>query len=218
MKKVKIILVDDHSLIRHGIRTYLSDKPDEFEVIAEAHNGEEALHLAELHRPDVVLMDISMPGMNGMQTSEKMLALLPEVRILILSMHLDPQFIQECLTLGVQGYLFKSVGKEELQEAVRTIMEGDTYFSPEVREVVMQIYTHSLKKKKQDLSAPDFTLTNREKEVVQLLMDGKTSQEIADKLFISPRTVDTHRANLMQKFKTKNTIELIKKVNDFQLL
>jgi DNA-binding NarL/FixJ family response regulator len=211
-----ILIVDDHSLIRDGIKGYLKDSP--YKVIGEASNGRQAIEMVESLHPEVIIMDISMPVVNGMEASKIILQKWPETKIIVLSMHLEQEFIESCMEVGISAYLFKSAGKSEVIDAIESVLIGSTFYSNEVREKVMNIFTNTLKKKKSQLKEEPIIITNREKEVIRLVMDGKTSAEIAEILFISPRTVDTHRSNLMQKLQTKNTVELIRKVNELDLL
>ncbi|MGM0579081.1 MAG: response regulator transcription factor [Bacteroidota bacterium] len=214
---LKILLADDHQLVRNGIKIFLESE-EEFEVIGEAKNGIEAIEKTKQLKPDIVLLDISMPDKNGLEAAPEILKIPENPKIIMLSMYLDEQYINSCMEVGVQGYIHKGADKEELINGVKKVMEGVSFYSKDVRDVMVNNYISSLKKKKQQLAQPKISLTKRELEVVKLIMRGYTSNQIAEELFISNRTVDTHRANLMQKLDVKNSIELINKVTEENLL
>lgn len=209
MHKAKILIADDHVMIRDGIKSLLS-KNKELCVVGEAQNGVEALQKYKTLKPDLLIMDISMPEMNGMDASREILKDDPDAKIIILSMYDDEDYISRCMEQGVKGYVVKNETGDELIYAVTTILKGQTYFSSQVQQVIFRKYSTTVAKKKS--SVPEIKLTAREVEIVKLIAEGLTSQQIANKLFISPRTVETHRANLMKKTGAKNSIELIKKV------
>ncbi|SMG39475.1 DNA-binding response regulator, NarL/FixJ family, contains REC and HTH domains [Marivirga sericea] len=214
---LKILLADDHQLVRNGIKIFLESEED-FEVIGEAKNGNEAIKKNEELEPEVVLLDISMPEKNGLEAVPEILSAKNKPKIVMLSMYLDEQYINSCMEAGVHGYIHKGADKEELISGVKKVMDGVSFYSKEVRDVMVNNYITSLKKKKQQLTQPKINLTKRELEIVKLIMKGYTSNQIAEELFISNRTVDTHRANLMQKLEVKNSIELINKVTEENLL
>ncbi|WP_375581067.1 response regulator transcription factor [Marivirga tractuosa] len=159
-----------------------------------------------------------MPEKNGLDVAPEILSSSNEPKIIMLSMYLDEQYINSCMEAGVHGYIHKGADKEELINGVKKVMEGTNFYSKDVRDVMVNNYITSLKKKKQKLAQPKINLTKRELEIVKLIMKGYTSNQIAEELFISNRTVDTHRANLMQKLDVKNSIELINKVTEENLL
>ncbi|HET8858725.1 response regulator transcription factor [Marivirga sp.] len=214
---LKILLADDHHLVRSGIKIFLESE-EEFEVIGEAKNGNEAITKAKELKPDVVLLDISMPDKNGLEAAPEILNTPSSPKVIMLSMYLDEQYINSCMEAGVHGYIHKGADKDELINGVKKVMEGISFYSKDVRDVMVNNYITSLKKKKQQLAQPKINLTKRELEIVKLIMKGYTSNQIAEELFISNRTVDTHRANLMQKLDVKNSIELINKVTEERLL
>lgn len=214
---LKILLADDHQLVRNGIKMFLESESD-FEVIGEAKNGVEVIKKNIELEPDLILLDISMPEKNGLEAAPELLQAPHAPKIIMLSMYLDEQYINSCMEAGVHGYIHKGADKEELINGVKKVMEGVSFYSKEVRDVMVNNYITSLKKKKQQLAHPKINLTKRELEVVKLIMKGYTSNQIAEELFISNRTVDTHRANLMQKLDVKNSIELINKVTEENLL
>jgi DNA-binding NarL/FixJ family response regulator len=212
MKNTRLLLVDDHQMIRDGIKSYLSEEPS-IELIGEAANGADAVLMAERLKPDVILMDISMPQLNGMEAAKLILEKLPNTKIIMLSMYEDEKYVTSCLAEGVHGYIHKGADKHEIIFGIKEVMEGEQYLSKPIREVLASSYIKSLRQKKEDLKRPVITLTKREKEIVKHLIDGLTSADIGDKLFISARTVDTHRANIMHKLEVKNVVELLNKVN-----
>lgn len=217
MSVIKIMIVDDHHLVRVGIKSYFVNEPD-LAVIGEASDGEQAVRLAGTLNPDLVLLDISMPNLNGMEAASIIVKNYPEIKIIILSMYLDEKFIQKCMEEGVHGYIHKGAEQYELIYGIRSVMNGELYYSKEVREVLVKTYAKNLRKKKDNLKKDNIALTKREKEIIKYIIKGLTSTEIGEKLFISNRTVDTHRANLMQKLKVKNVIELVNKVNSESLI
>lgn len=208
MKKIKVILADDHAMIRDGIKSLLS-KNKELVIAGEAKNGKEVLALYTTLAPDLVIMDISMPDMNGMDAAQLILQQNAEAKIIMLSMYDDEEYISRCMETGVKGYVVKNETGGELDHAVNTVLKGQNYFSPQVQKVIFNKYSSVVGKK--NIKEQEVRLTSREIEIVQLISEGLTSPEMAEKLFISPRTVETHRANLMKKMGVKNSIELVKK-------
>ena len=204
---MKILLVDDHKLIRDALKSYFEDDP-EFEIVAEAGNGQEALILLRDIEVDVVMMDISMPVMDGIECTENITRDYPEVKVLALSMMNDGQFIKKMLNAGASGYILKNSGEEEIKKALRAVNNGETYFSAEVNETVMQNMLKGGVKRNHKLVV-DLPLTSREKEVLRLILKEYSNQEIAEELFISPRTVDAHKRNLLEKTGSKNTAGLV---------
>src|SRR6478736_292104 len=215
MTKHKIILVDDHALIRSGVKNLLKQSRD-MAVIGEAETGLQAIDLYEELKPDLIVLDISLADMNGMDVSQKILEIDPNANILMLSMYDDEDYVSRCIENGVKGYVVKSESSQELEYAVRTILQGKTYFGRKAQELILNKYKRGLVKKKE--RTDNLKLTPREIEIIKLIDDGLTSNEMANKLFISPRTVETHRANLMKKFAVKNSIELVKKARNLQII
>lgn len=209
------MLADDHAMIRAGVKNLLKQSKD-IVVAGEAENGRQAVELYEELRPDLIILDISLPDMNGMEVTQKILQFDSQANILMLSMYDDEDYVSRCIENGVKGYVVKSESGQELEYAVRTILEGKTYFSHQVHKIILNKYKQALSKKKE--RHEDIRLTTREIEIIKLIDDGLTSQQMADKLFISPRTVETHRANLMKKFAVKNSIELVKKARTINIL
>lgn len=213
--KYSILLADDHAMIREGVKNLLKQAKD-FLVVGEASSGAEAIAQYEKLKPNLLILDISMPDMNGMDTAKKIIELDAEANILMLSMYDDEDYISRCIESGVKGYVVKSESGQELEYAVRAVLQGKTYFSHKVQEVILNKYKQNVTRKKQPEEV--VKLTNREIEIIQLIDQGLTSQQMADKLFISPRTVETHRANLMKKFTVKNAIELVKRARQLQIV
>jgi len=206
MKILKVLLVDDHELIRQGIKNYLLDH-EPIQVIGEAEDGEEALSFLSENCVDVVLMDISMPIMGGISTTQEISVRYPNVNVIILTMHNEVSIIQEALKAGALGYLLKNTNMEELKDAINQVGNGGTYFSSEISEKIMHQLIKGKAERESDYS---IKLTNRETEILKLISEEFSNHEIAEKLFISHRTVDTHRRNLVQKLNAKNTAGLVK--------
>ncbi|MCB0504118.1 MAG: response regulator transcription factor [Cyclobacteriaceae bacterium] len=204
---MKILLVDDHRLIRDAIQSYMEDDP-EYEVVGEASHGQEAIKFLGENEVDVVLMDINMPIMDGLQCTKEVIRRWPQIKVLTLSMMSDNQHIKQMIGAGASGYVLKNCSEKELKKAIRTVYEGDTYYSSEVTEVVMNNLMRN-KPTKTSHMVVDMPLTEREKEVLELIIKEFSNQEIADKLFISPRTVDAHKRNLLEKTGSKNIAGLV---------
>lgn len=204
---MNILLVDDHKLIRDALKSYFEEDQD-FTIVDEAGNGQEALVLLKEHEVDVVMMDISMPVMDGIECTQHITDDYPDIKVLALSMMNDGQFIKKMLSAGAMGYILKNSGEEEIKKALRAVFEGETYFSAEVNETVMQNMLKGGVKRNHKLVV-DLPLTSREEEVLKLILKEYSNQEIADELFISPRTVDAHKRNLLEKTGSKNTAGLV---------
>lgn len=206
---IRIALVDDHSLFRRGLKVLLSARPD-FEVVADAGSGEEFLAMLPAARPDVVFMDYAMPAMNGAETSERALALCPDLKIITLSMFGDNAYYSRMVSSGAKGFLLKDSEFDEVVEAVETVHAGGTYFSASLLESL----SHSIRSAAAGGDAADAVaecdrLSDREVEILVAICQGLSTQEIADRLFISKRTVDKHRANILEKSGCKNTASLV---------
>jgi DNA-binding NarL/FixJ family response regulator len=203
---VKILLADDHRIMREGLRSLIS-KQRNMEVVAEARNGRSAVKLARKLKPDVIVMDINMPDLNGIDASRQIIAELPDTRIIVFSMHTDRQFVAGALKAGVSGYLQKDSAFEELHRAIRAVVANQTYLSPRIAGDVVNGYLEKLKKEE---SADPASLTNREREVVQLYAEGYSTKQIADRLILSVKTVETHRRKIMEKLNITSIAELTK--------
>ena len=197
---VTVVLADDHDMVRAGIRSVLSAHRD-VEVVAEADNGLAAVEAVEKLRPDVAILDITMPGLNGVAATERIIELGAGTRVVALSMHVEAQFVNSMLNAGASAYLLKNTAARELVTALRAVMRGETYLSPKAAEVV----TAAGPGTKQFAG-----LTAREREVLQLLAEGRSNKEIADALFLSTRTVETHRAQIMDKLDIRSVAGLTK--------
>lgn len=214
METVKVVLADDHQIIRDGVKTLLSDV-DDIEVVDEAENGDELIKKLKDQTADLVILDINMPLMNGIQAAEFIKEKYPKIKILVLSMYDEEAYVVKVLQVGVSGYILKNTEKKDLLEAIYKVMNGEQYFSSEITMKMVQKISKNAENTHANLSANheisrDVQLTNREKEILKLIADGNTNKNIAFKLNISPRTVDTHRRNLLQKLGVKNTAGLVK--------
>jgi two-component system response regulator NreC len=203
---IRVLLADDHKITRQGLRSLL-EKQQEIEVVAEAENGRSAVRLAAEMAPDVVIMDLTMPDLNGVEATRQILSKSPDIKIVALSMHSDALFVTEMLKSGAAAYLLKDCAFEELTRAIKTVMENKTYLSPSISGVVVEDYIHRLSKS--DFSGPD-VLSNREREVLQLMAEGNSTKQIAVKLHISVKTVETHRRQIMSKLDIHTVAELTK--------
>ncbi len=204
--KIKILLADDHKIFRDGLRA-LIDREDNMEVIGEAENGRTALAMARKLKPDIIIMDISMPDMNGIEAARLLLAEMPNMKIIALSMHSDHRYVSGMIEAGASGYLLKDCDFEELVRAVRQVVLNKLYLSPDVTGVVVSAYKSKSSASGQT-SVP--TLTSRERELLQLFAEGMKTSRIAAHLNISVKTVETHRRNIMEKLNFSSNAELIK--------
>jgi DNA-binding NarL/FixJ family response regulator len=213
MKKTRIIIADDHSVVRSGLRLLLQSSPD-FTVVAEAEDGEEAVALVDRHKPDVVVMDISMPKLNGIEATGIMKQNNPELKIIILTVHEDEEYVYQMLRAGASGYVLKSAGKKEIFAAIESSLSGERFFSPGISKLIIEGF---IKRDKEQLQAQEQLqmhskqqLTKREIEVLQYIAQGFTNRKIAEALFLSIRTINTHRTNLMQKLDIHDTARLVR--------
>ncbi len=204
MKPLRLLLADDHTLVRAGLRALL-DGIEGISVVAEANNGEEAVALAAQHQPDIALLDITMPGMNGLQAAERILRDLPDTRVLILSMHASEEYVTQALKLGVSGYLLKDAATLELQAALEAVASGATYLSPRITSQVLQ--STGLR---QPEAPGQAALTARQLEVLKLLALGRSIKEIAFDLQLSPKTVETYRAQIMDRLGIHDLASLVR--------
>lgn len=210
MEKIKIVLADDHSLIREGFKSLLGKNP-EFEIVGEAEDGKQLVKLISVETPDVILVDISMPGMNGLEAMEELKKGNPYLKFIILSMHEEREYVLKAVKSGANGYLLKNIERGELEKAIKTVCEGGKYFSAFVINILAESYS------KGD-PAEQAEITPREKEVLNLVAGGFSTKQIADQLDISIRTVESHRINMLKKFKVNNTAELIMKAIELQII
>ena len=205
MKKIRILLADDHKLMRSGLRLLIEQQPD-LTVVGEAADGREAVALAKSLRPDVAVMDISMPNLNGIEAAHQITQSQAELAVIVLSMHPDESYVLRALKAGAKGYLLKDSAESDLITAVRAVARGKSFFSPAVSKVLLDDYIRKLKRSGAE-DAYDL-LTPREREVLQLVAEGKSNKEVANLLNLSVYTVETHRSNIMQKLNLKGVPEL----------
>jgi DNA-binding NarL/FixJ family response regulator len=201
----RVLLVDDHKIVRDGLKALLEKEAD-LSVVAEAESGREALKLARKFKPDVIIMDISMPDLNGVDAARQILGENPDGKIIALSMHSQKQYVEGMIRAGVCGYLLKDTAYEELVKAIRLVCAGKKYLSPDVTEVVLSGYLNPA----ETGDLPETSLSGREREVLQLIAEGRATREIADALHISVKTVETHRKNIMDKLDLHTVAELTK--------
>ncbi|WP_440999668.1 response regulator [Fodinibius sp. SL11] len=206
MAEISVLIADDHEIVRFGISTYLSSAKD-IEIVGEASTGEECIKLFQETHPDICILDIDMPGKNGIETAKEIRELEEDTKILILSMHINKNILREALEVNVNGYLLKNTEKADLLHGIRAIVKGQQVFSDPISDLMKESF---LRKNNQGGNYDHQQITDREQEILQLIVDGLTSKQIAEKLYISPRTVDTHRANLMEKLELNNIAELVR--------
>lgn len=220
-KKIKIALVDDHLLVRNGIKSLLEEELD-IEVIAEGSNGEEAIHVVDQFQPDILIIDVRMPIMNGIKAVGKLRSLQTKTKSIVLSMHDSEEYILDSIKAGANGYLLKDTDKKEFIKAIHTVYNGGKYFSGDISNVIVSNYLQnsvSQVKKQNPLQKQDpFGLTKKEKQILSLILSGKTNGEISEILNNSKRTIETHRFNMMKKMNVKNLIELSSKASEFDLI
>ncbi|WP_431772415.1 response regulator [Streptomyces cucumeris] len=202
--QTRILLADDHALVRRGVRLILESEPD-LTVVAEAADGAEAVEAARAHRPDLAILDIAMPRLTGLQAARELSRVQPGTRVLILTMYDNEQYFFEALAAGASGYVLKSVADRDLVEACRATMRGEPFLYPGAVNALIRNYLH---RAREGEDIPERAITEREEEILKLVAEGHSSQEIADLLVISVKTVERHRANLLQKLGLKDRLEL----------
>jgi DNA-binding NarL/FixJ family response regulator len=201
-RKTRILLADDHTVVRRGFALILSKEPDQ-EIVGEARNGREAVELAEKLQPDVVVIDVSMPELNGIEATRRISDHCPRTRVLALSMHRDAVYVREILRAGARGYLVKDADDDTFLVAVRAVARGEAYLSPSVADAVLSDY-------RKHVTNPIDLLTSREREVLQMIAEGKTNKEIANILELSVYTVEAHRGKIMEKLNLHNTGDIVR--------
>lgn len=206
MAKMRILLADDHTLLRHGLRKILQERP-EWEVVAEAGDGREAVRQALALQPNIAILDIGMPLLNGIEATSQMVRRQPDLRVLILSMHAEEAYIIQALNAGAKGYLLKDSADTELIRAVAAVAAGKSFFSPVVAKVMLDDYVRYLAKK--GITDRFDSLSEREREIFQLIAEGHSNKEMAELLSVSPATIETHRAHILQKLDVHNTAEIV---------
>jgi two-component system, NarL family, nitrate/nitrite response regulator NarL len=203
---ISVIIVDDHQMFIDGIKGLIQSMPD-IRVVGEANNGIDLIDVLADTKADAILMDMSMPKMNGLEATKHVIKHYPDIKVLMLTMHDSRNHIEKLLKAGASGYVLKNTGIEELQQAIETVVSGKTYYSPEVTQRIMEGFQQ---KKKLDSVYGDVDITDREKEVLALIAQEFTTAEIAEKLFISPHTVESHRKNLISKLGVRSAAGLVK--------
>lgn len=203
---MRVLLADDHSIVRRGMRSLLETE-ESVEVVAEASDGLEALRLCEEHHPDLLILDVAMPKLNGIEVAARSQKMDPAPRAIMLSMHLDESYVMRAINAGARGYLLKDATDEDLLPAIRAVASGKSFFSPAVSGVLAEEYMERLQER--GLTDSYELLTDREKEVLQLLAEGRSNKEVAALLDVGVSTIETHRANLMQKLNLHNTAEIV---------
>lgn len=206
MSAIRILVADDHTLFRQGVRRVLQEQPG-WEVVAEASDGAEAVRHAIEHEPNVAILDISMPRLNGVDATRQIVRRLPDVRVLIVSMHSDEVFVSQALQAGAHGFLLKDAADSDLIRAVTDLSNGKSFFSPAVSKVVLDDYVRQLAAR--GVTDRFETLSEREREVFQLIAEGHSNKDIAGVLNISPGTVETHRARIMEKLDIHSVAEIV---------
>ena len=210
MSKIKVLIVDDHQIVRDGIKRILKDE-DDIELIGTVGSGKEALDFIKGDNPDILITDLSMPNMSGIELTEKLKKLYPDIKVLILSMFNNEEYIVSSIQAGAKGYLPKQDSTTEiLLEAIRTISVGDEFYSPSISKIVLKSFINNAKNTSIGDVAKKHQLTSREKEILKLYVEGCTNNEIAEKLNLSVFTIKTHKNNIMQKYNFKSTVEMIK--------
>jgi two-component system nitrate/nitrite response regulator NarL len=215
MKTIKIFLADDHQVIRDGLRALL-EQNRHYKIVGEASTGREALKKVPSVKPDVIFLDLTMPDMNGMDTAQQLREEFPDIKVVILSMHNESEYIAQCLEYDVMGYVVKNDGGSEVIKALEAVVRGKKYYSEAVAQAIMEKYRQQ--RVKVSVKKEVTEITNREQQVMEHISRGYTNHRIADELFISFRTVETHRANLMRKLDAKNSIELVNKAREQNLV
>jgi len=208
MASIRIILTEDHQILRDGIKALIASET--IEIIGEASTGEELWKLLEMSQPDIILMDISLPDTTGIELTSLLKERFPEIKVLILSMFMDESFIKQAIKAGVKGYLHKNTTRDEILEAINTIYAGNDFYSENVSKIILKTYIEKAKNTANDNLNPHELLSKREIEILKMFAEGFINKEIADKLFISVRTVESHKNHIMQKLGLKTQVELVR--------
>jgi two-component system response regulator NreC len=206
MKKIRVVVADDHTILRQGIKALL-DNQEEIEVVGEAKDGREAIKAIEELSPDVILMDIAMPGLNGLEATRRIKKKFPMTKVVVLTMHTNEEYIFQILNAGADGYLVKETAFQDLISAINSVHRGEAFMSPSISKKVMTDY---IQRAQGEEKVGFDTLTTREREILQLVAEGNANKKIAEALFISPKTVETHRAHIMDKLNIHDRAGLIK--------
>lgn len=203
---IRVLVADDHTIIRSGLRMLLEREPG-FEVVAEASDGRQAVELAESLKPDVAVLDIGMPNLNGIEATRQIVQKLPRTRVVVLSMHSDESYVLKALKSGARGYLLKDSAESDILNSIRAVNDGKAYFSPEISRMLVEDYMRQMQQRGVEDSYE--LLTAREREILQMLAEGRSNKEISSALNLSPYTVETHRGNILQKLNLHSLPELI---------
>jgi two-component system response regulator NreC len=206
MGQIRILLADDHTIIRSGLRLLLEQQPD-FKVVAEAADGREAVKLVSIHHPEIAVLDIGMPQLNGIEATQQIVSREPRTQVVILSMHSDEGYVLRALKAGARAYILKNSADADLIRAVRSVFEGKSFFSPVISKMLLEDYIRQIRDK--DVEDSYDLLTPREREILQLLAEGRTNKEVATILKLSLYTVETHRGNILEKLNLHGVPELI---------
>jgi two-component system response regulator NreC len=206
LAQIRILIADDHTIIRSGLRLLLEQQSD-FTVVAEANDGREAVELVARHKPAVAILDIGMPQLNGIEATRQILAAEPTTQVVILSMHADEGYVLRALKAGARAYILKNATESDLIRAVRTVADGKSFFSPVISKMLLEDYIRQIRDKQVEDSYD--LLTPREREILQMLAEGKTNKEVANILHLSVHTVDAHRGNILQKLNLHGVPEMI---------
>ncbi len=206
MEEIRIVIVDDHDIIIDGLKSMLANQAG-FNVIGIAKNGKDAVDLCEKIKPDVIIMDISMPVLNGIEATKQIVSIIPSVKVLALTQHDSNEYILQMFKAGAKGYLLKNSKKLELIDAIENIVAGNSYFGKKISDIMVETFINHDEKK---AVINEVVLTNREKEIIKLISSDKNNNQIADELYISLRTVDTNRRNTMQKINVNSVVALVR--------
>lgn len=209
MEEINVFVVDDHQIFLDGIVSLLDDEPN-IKIVGTAHNGKEAIDKIKSSKVDVVLMDINMPEMDGIEATKQLKKINPDIKILMLTMHSEPRFIKECLEIGAKGYVMKNISKDDLLKAIETVNQDKSYLDADSQEKLISSMSNTDEEDNRNYDELAAQITQRELEILQLIALGLTSQDIATKLFISKNTVETHRKNMLAKLNVNNTAALLK--------
>ncbi|HCT70781.1 Oxygen regulatory protein NreC [bioreactor metagenome] len=207
--KTSVIIADDHTIVRDGIKALLSEQED-IVIIGEASNGSELFRLLSLTTADIILLDISMPDLSGIEICERLRTEYPQIKVLFLSMYTTEEYIFNAIKAGAHGYLPKNISQPELLEAIRSISQGREYFNETISNIILKSYINKAKNAETENDIREHSLSKRELEVLRLFAEGFSNSEIGTRLFISPRTVESHKNHIMQKINLKSPVDLIK--------
>ena len=211
MKKTRILIADDHDLVRSGLRMLLRSS-SEYSIVAEAADGEEAVRMVDQHKPDIAFLDISMPKLDGIEATKMITQKHPSIKVIALTVHEDEEYVFQILRAGASGYLLKNAGKKEIFQAIESAIKGERFFSPGISKMIIDGFIRREKEQNQAVEAGESgsPLTKRELEVLKYIAEGYSNRQIAETLFLSFRTVNTHRANIMQKLDIHETAGLVR--------